>query len=328
MKITALGWFDCNNTGDESYKLAFPMIFKNHTWVFTNKLKQSHIDQSDAIVLGGGDIMSDPFLDQLTSVKKPKYIISASCTENTDTAKLLDFQNIIVRDLTSLEILKNKNIKACYYPDIAFALKGNKLKGKSLLENEFILQKRDHYQITIGIIINCYLVDKFETKKFLEFQNFTYDLSHLIDYTNASFVFIPFGQNFPCDDRVSNMWIANKCKYWKKNIVLTNQLNVQNILDIISACDVVISTRLHSTIFSIANSIPYLDIIHNHKNLALSYTTNKQQYTTPYNPFDLDKNIEFLKKIIINREGIKKELFDLVDNYKKLFEELNNVCLL
>ena len=54
----------------------------------------------------------------------------------------------------------------------------------------------------------------------------------------------------PWDDRVSNGMVASFCKFWKKNVVLYDELEVQDALDIISAADVVISSRLHSTIFS------------------------------------------------------------------------------
>jgi len=329
--VTALGWYGKMNCGDESYKLAFPALFTDYEWRFTDFLTPEKIGESDALVLGGGDIMSNPFLDQFAFIDKPKHVISASCTEKTDVAKLAGFQNIIVRDLRSVEILKNKGIQAKYKPDVAFYLTPDKMRGKRLIRKEFSAQKRELYEKCVVVVMNGYLADaesnSSDVRKFINFHKLAYDLGHICDFTPASFLFIPFGQQLPWDDRAPNMWVAQKCKFWRKNAVVWNELSVQNILDIISAADAIISTRLHSTIFSIVGHTPFIDITHNHKNAALLHTVEKQQYSVPYEGFDADKVQAMLKDMLWTRESKEKELQSLVDKQRALLKGLSDVRL-
>jgi polysaccharide pyruvyl transferase WcaK-like protein len=329
--ITALAWVDNQNVGDESYKLAFPILFPHYKWHFTNKLTAKNIAESDAIVLGGGDIMSDAFLDQLVSVSKPKHIISASCTDKTDISKLLGFQNIIVRDLPSVKILKDKGIPSKYSPDAAFCLQPDKLRGKRLIRKEFAAQKRDLYAKTVAVVMNGYLADaesnSYDVRKFINFHKLAYDLGHVIDYTPASFIFLPFGQQLPWDDRAPNIWVAQKCKFWNKNVVVWEELGVQSVLDIISAADATISTRLHSTIFSIVGRTPFIDITHNHKNAALLETIEKQHASVRYEGLDGEHVQKMLKEIIWPKESKEKELQALVDKQRALLKDLSDVHL-
>src|SRR4051812_19339112 len=108
--VTTLGWYNKSNCGDESYKLAFPKVFPDYEFRFADKLTPEIIGESDAFILGGGDVMSNAFLDQLAFINKPKHIISVSANEGVDITRLTNFDNIIVRDNKSLEILKNKGI--------------------------------------------------------------------------------------------------------------------------------------------------------------------------------------------------------------------------
>lgn len=329
--VTALGWYDKHNIGDESYKLAFPTVFPDYEWHFTDKLTPEVVGQSDALVLGGGDIMSDPFLNQLAFIDKPKHIISTSATARTDVNKLVGYQNIIVRDFNSVEMLKQKGVQAKYKPDVAFALTPDRMRGKRLIRKEYSSQKRDLYEKVIIVIMNGYLADaesnSYDVRKFIDFHKLAYDLGHISDHTPASFMFIPFGQMFPWDDRVPNIWVAQKCKFWQKNLVVWNEPSVQNILDMISAADAVISTRLHSTIFSLVGVTPFIDIIHNHKNSALLNSIEKNNYSLPYEAFDIEKAKKMLKGYLFERSEPEKELQSTVDKLRALLKGLSDVRL-
>lgn len=327
MKIHVLGWYGKSNIGDESYKTAFPLVFPGHEFQFTDKLAQA-----DAVIVGGGDILSDPFLNQTLSCDKPLSVISASATDKTDTNKLKKFKNVYVRDFKSLEILRAKGIDAKYAPDVAFALNANKVRGREIIEAEFKSQKRDLYEKVVVVVLNGNLVDSeasgYDGRKFISFQNLAFQLGHVADFTNASFLFVPFGQDFPWDDRVPNAWVAQRCKWWKKNVVLWNQSSDQNVLNIISAADAVVSTRLHSTIFSITAGTPFVDITHNHKNTALLESTGTQKYSIPYHSFDGDRAKSLLKQLLEQPTEPKKELEEILNKQRKLLRELGHVRLL
>lgn len=328
--VTALGWYGKDNCGDESYKLAFPNVFPDYEWRFTDFLTPEKLSQTDAVVLGGGDVMSDPFLNQLAFVTKPKHIISTSATSSTDPDKLVGFKNIIVRDTSSVEILKKKGIQAKYKPDVAFSLTADKMNGRKLIRKEFVAQKRDLYEKLVVVVMNGYLADaesnSYDVRKFINFHKLAYDMGHVMDFTPASFIFIPFGQRLPWDDRVPNMWVAQKAKFWQKNVTVLNELSVQNILDIIGAANAVISTRLHSTIFSITANTPFIDITHNHKNSALLETIDRKQYSVPYESFDADRVKKMLKHLLWTPDT-EKDLQALADKQKSLLKSSREICL-
>src|SRR5581483_6413019 len=227
---------------------------------------------------------------------------------------------IIVRDLESVRILQSKNISCSYYPDVAFVLEGDLENGRDIIKSEFKKQQRDLYNKVVVVVINGFLSDQqgnaYDVRKFLAFQKLSYDLGHVMDYTPASFVFVPFGQHLPWDDRVTNGLVAQQCKFWKKNLVFWKELSVQDILDILAAADAVISTRLHSTIFSIATLTPFIDIIHNHKNAWLIETLNKKNWSMSYEAFEKENGKAMLKNIFDGRRV--KEIEQLLQGQRQL----------
>jgi len=330
--VTVIGWYSKENCGDESYKLAFPKVFPDYNFVFTADLNNEIIEKSDAFILGGGDILSDHYLDQLLGISKKKHIFSVSVTAETNVHKLDKFENIYVRDKQSVEILKQKGLEVKFVPDISFILEGDRARGRRLVQKAFADDHRDLYEKVVVVVINGFLandeINLYNVNQFVHFHNLTYDLSHLLDGTNASFLFVPFGQDMPYDDRNTNMWIASKCKYWKKNAIILHEPSVQNILDIFSYVDAVISTRLHSTIFSCATATPFVDILHNHKNRWLAETIEKTDWTIPYETFDEDKCKRLLNKFLWSPEPARNELKVLLNKQRTLIKGLADVPLI
>ncbi len=323
-KVNVLGWYNHGNIGDESYKLAFPLVL--HTNLeFIDKLNYP----KDLCILGGGDVLGGYFLEQISCAKK-RIALSVSLSENIKKETLDLFDLICVRDTNSLTIAKEKGKNALLYPDFAFALTSHKQMGLKLLNKLFIDNSIDLYSRKIGIVINSNLLPTSNTpaNKVAIFEKFCYEIAQLADTTNASFVFIPFGKSMPTDDTISNGIIASKCKFWKKNLLIKDNLTVQQTLDAISACDLVISTRLHSTIFSCISEVPFIDIIHNHKNKALIEDLN-YPYSISYWDFS-KKDLENLINIVTTKqEEIKEKLHKITaENKIKLQEVKSNAHLL
>ena len=73
VKIYVIGYFEHSNIGDEQYKLTFEYFFKkylvnlNYTLNFIDCDKISHytFEDTDIIILGGGDVLNNYFLDKL-----------------------------------------------------------------------------------------------------------------------------------------------------------------------------------------------------------------------------------------------------------------------
>jgi len=326
-KITVLGWYGKSNIGDESYKIAFPKVFNNCEFTFTDRITDHH--QADEYVLGGGDILANNLIENILKTNKPCSIISASGNNQVDPEKLKKFKSIILRDDNSVKIIEKKGLNPTYAPDLAFSLTADKQRGAELIKNLFQEEKRDQYQNVIAVILNGYLIDNhqsdFDLRRFLAFQKMSFQLANVMDSTNASFLFIPFGQNMPWDDRITNMWTFQKTKFWKKNLCIYKEPNVQNVLDIIAACDMAISSRLHSTIFSIVAGTPFLDITHNHKNKWLLETLNLKQFSISYKSFDEERASEIIKDVMSRKEEYSNNLREISERQKSLLGGINGL---
>ena len=87
--IYVVGYFGHNNAGDEQYKITFDYIFETYipnicnytvTYVDCDVIKNINILDTDIIILGGGDILNNYFLDEiiLKFEGKPNKIIAVS----------------------------------------------------------------------------------------------------------------------------------------------------------------------------------------------------------------------------------------------------------
>ena len=89
IRILVIGYFNHNNIGDEQYRITFNYIFYNFlddynsyiiVFIDCDELKNFITYNNDIIILGGGDVLNDYFLDPLISKfkNKPNKIIAVS----------------------------------------------------------------------------------------------------------------------------------------------------------------------------------------------------------------------------------------------------------
>lgn len=311
-RVTCLGWADKSNIGDDNYPITFPLVFPNYNLKFTDKIE--NINETDAIFLGGGNVVNSYFVNQLKNINIPKYIFSAGVIASDPINELNQFKEIYVRDVKSLELLKKNNIQCHFLPDFAFLLKGDVGEGNKMLKSFFHNRKADLYKKKVAVVINSYLLPSNNTSAhdFLVFNQFCSHLSRIIDNTNASFIFVPFCTSFP-DDRISNGIVYAKCKFWNKNIMIYNPLSVQDSLNIFSCVDFVISSRLHSSIFSCICSKPFIDITHHDKNRGFLETIDKIDWSVDYWKFDVVKLEFLLQSFMKDSTKYEVELSNFVD---------------
>lgn len=270
MEILVLGFYNKNNIGDESYKQTFTKLFPQHSLTFVDSLQKEAIDKCEAVLLGGGNVIRNGFLKQLIKYKPKRiYAFSAGQEEDLGDQPLPPFKHIYARDKATLATCQAKKIPCTLIPDAALTLEGDPVAGKKWIEQRFKDEKRDLYEKVVVVVVNNYLINgglEDLSRDAFTFIKFSYDFARIIDETCASFIFLPFGTGMPYDDRVANSWVANKCKYWKKNCVIWDQLDVDTTMNVIAAANLSISSRLHSSIFSFASGTPFIDITHHSKN--------------------------------------------------------------
>jgi polysaccharide pyruvyl transferase WcaK-like protein len=256
--------------------------------------------------LGGGDVVHQSYIKQINNLKIPIIAASVTITKQSDLNSLSIFKKIFVRDLRSLDIARQYHNDVSYLPDFTFILTANPINGRQLIKGSF--KEVDNKIITF--CLNSYLSFN-ETislsRDVVLFNRLVEELSRLCENTTADCLFLPFSTKLPWDDRAISSWIANRCKKtYDKNHVFYQNLSVQDVLDIISASNLIVSTRLHSSIFSTIAAVSFIDIVHHDKNLGFIETTGLLDWTTSFWQYDAikvkDLVDEFLKAEVPNKK--------------------------
>ena len=306
MKTLVYGWYEKQNCGDESYKLSFPLLFPEDEFTFTEGITEELIQDHDRIILGGGNILDRFHIDRLKEIavgKKPIYAMSVGCTSE-DVNSYEDFaifSKIWARDNHTFAKVQKAGGNVEYAPDLAFMLKpdvqrGNKIVAHMTNHNNWWSRK-----FKLGVILNCHLVgdgQEILARDAFRFQQFSFDLAHILDDLPCNVYFIPFMTELPWDDRVPNGYVATRCRNFSKNYVVWDQIGIRDTLDIISAMDAVVSTRLHSSIFSCVSGVPFLDILHHDKNAWFLDTIDRKEWGVSYWDFQPSKAKELISNLL------------------------------
>lgn len=303
--IQVLGYYNKLNIGDDSYKICFPRIFSNYDFIFTDNPKKL---ETDIVILGGGDVFYPKLLDQLKNVKaKKKYACSVNLRpEMTEYYSMFDA--IIARNV--VDIKNAKGVKIHCLPDFAFALEGDKERGRALLEKLFTDQKAELYKDVVLVTMNAFLSmrENIKARDYIAFEKIAFELGTLIDNTAASFVFVPFGNGFPHNDRIPNSSVYSTCKWWRKNIIIYDTLSVQETLDLYTVADASIGTRLHAGIFSCIGETPFINIAHHSKTKMFAEFIGKPEWSIDYWHFSCREAMTLLNSFLKNKEKYKGEI--------------------
>jgi len=288
LKCKVWGWYSKHNVGDESYKLSFPRLFPDVHFDFDGTQ-----GEYDLCILGGGDILDEHYVRKALDCScQKRYIVSVSAGSRTPLDLLGGFDGIYVRDRRSEEYLKNHGVDCQFMPDVAMCLQPVVSNGHEILRRKFSEEGLELYERRIGVVLNAHLLHAKEgllARDFITFLKAVQDFAKLADETNASFVFFPMSSGMPYDDRISNGFLASRCKFWKKNWLVQDRLSVQETLDLISACDMIISTRLHSSIFSLISHVPFVDVVHHDKNRSFLETMHLDGHGLSYWSFSFEE---------------------------------------
>ena len=310
-----IGWYNRFNVGDESYKITFPRLFPEYDFVFDEK------SEADICILGGGNILSESYVRLALDAKvRKRFVFSASASKNSPFTLLKHFDDIIVRDVVSQKLLLSHDVPCRLGADAAFCLQPDPVAGKKIISDLFQEEKSDLYSKVVGVVLNGHLAhakDAILARDFITLSKVSQDIASVADLTSASFVFFPMSTGAPYDDRATNSMISTRCKFWKKNLQIYNRLSVQETLDVVSACDAIISTRLHSSIFSVVSNKPFIDLVHHDKNNSFLQTCGLEDFGLSYWSFSLSQLRTSLNRML----GGEFDLTETHQSQVKLLEE-------
>lgn len=355
IRIFIIGYFGHSNIGDQQYLLTFNYIFKtflinnnNYTihYLDCDHVKITQFQHSDIIILGGGDILNDYFLDQIISkfINKPNKILAVSVglpyTDillNTNKLNIIDY--IFIRSQQDINLFKQyfHPHRIFFIPDISFFLIHYKLSSHkqltynnnnnnlSLIQKHLENIKNNFGKKIIAITLSRHIFhSNYTTNYFNILQSFVKFIKYLLTF-NYYIVLLPFNTNENGNNEndilIHNdiMNILNDSPNITCNIMnLTTHLEPLEILDLYQYFYITIPMRFHATLFSIYTNVPVLPVFTTRKIKNLLLDINWTHYhKLECNEKDIPTTLDELSLIQIFR--------NIIDNHTQLSNNLTSV---
>ena len=346
-RIFVIGYFGHSNTGDQQYPLTFDYVFKtfliNHeeysiNYLDCDRIKITEFKDTDIIILGGGDILNNYFLDQIIAkfINKSNKIIAVSVglpyidiLLNTNKLNIIDY--MFVRSQQDIELFKKyfHPHRIFFLPDISFFLLNLLDKNSTLIQssnhkliqnqdvtltykNDLLIQKhlqgvkRDGKKI-VAITLSRHIYDPSSPESYYSILNsFVKFIKYLLTF-GYYIVLLPFNTNEQNrnenDILIHNdiMKILNDNPHMSKNIMnLTTHLEPLETLELYQYFYITIPMRFHAVLFSIYAKVPMLPIFTTRKikNLLLDVSWT-HGYELECNDKDIPVKMDEL--VLINR---------------------------
>jgi polysaccharide pyruvyl transferase WcaK-like protein len=328
--ICVIGYYDHNNLGDEQYKLTFGYIIKKYLSDYTcnfidcdNLLNTNFID-TDIILVGGGDILNDYFIDKIIQKfqAKPNKIIAVSVgipyTSILNANKLSILDYIFIRTKQDIDILSShfNPERIMYLPDISYFLNSMTTPKPSIIENLRLIQERTEIIIPnkgCKIITLCLSQHIYNVDYISNYNDILSNLSKfVIDLITKNYhiVFLPFNTNaisIDENDIIINTNLLNLIKmnhtnvdYSKYITFIDKTISAFDTNAILSISYIVIPMRFHACLLSIYNNIPILPIFTTRKVKNLLLDINwLDSYQLEINDHDIPISLD--SKILIDK---------------------------
>ena len=352
LNLKIIGYYEHENLGDNQYKRSFAYLFQtylktDYTLEFydCDKIKNINFKESDIIILGGGDILNNYFLDtiiqkfQNTNNKIIAVSVGIPYTQiliETNKLNIIDY--IFLRTTIDIELLQKyfSKEKVFYLPDLSHILSPtynipSKYHNPSLYKesidkymshkpiNKYLKYWITHLKkVRLNKKIVCFALSRhifnrnYITEYNLIIKNLTTFISFLIKQ-NYHILFINFNNNATNsneNDSIIASDIINNLELKNDITFINNSLNYNDIISLFSLVDLCIPMRFHAVLFSIYCNIPFIPIYTTRKihNLLLELNWDIY-YKLETNHIDIPTSLD--SEVLINQYNI---LCDIQNN--------------
>ncbi len=345
--ILVLGFYDRQNIGDDSYKIAMPRIFSKHHLHFksADDLTDDDVYDSDGrekfdmIIVGGGDVINRYFMKRIKRVLRKFggriYAFSVGIPFPSEGEKYLGlFDHIYARSRVDYDVAVNivGSANVTYLPDVSivFSRTGMSLHGTRRLHFQapgpprtkkigICLAQPMFYKNPRGELILDKLVrsiNRINSIQHIELHLFSFNYS--TKESESDLVVNKKLFELLCNNHVP---VINHTEY--------ASTTVQGVLKLIDSMDLVVASRYHSVMFSVIQKRVFVPLYVSHKIDSLledlSYPKDlrlKMDVCPSYKPIDIDED-NILRSITraLNFDGRALKWLD-VPNYKPILYEM------
>ncbi len=347
--VYIIGYYDHGNFGDEQYKLTINSLisdinikfnlFNQVSFLDCDSIKNKTFQKNDIIILGGGDILNEYFLDTVINkfYKKENKIIAlsvglpyTSTLIYTNKLNIIDY--IFIRAKKDLNLFKKyfDESRVFYIPDLSIKLKSICQFKKSDCHNQINFEKLK------GKKIICFCLSRHIYRNNSEnYKKIVTNISKFINYLagfNYYIVLLPFNRNSKSNtenDMLINNDICELINEKSCTLNITEDLDVEQTFSLFNLFDIVIPMRFHACLFSIYNNIPFFPIFTTRKikNLLLETEWNHgYELNTESKGVPLDLDLDILQNrfyaLSNNLEYAKKKINNINYNMERQFNEI------
>lgn len=356
INFNIIGYYDHKNIGDEQYKISFESLFLklfydlkisyNLNFYDCDKINMVDFEEDDIIILGGGDVLNEYFLDKIISKFKgtTNKIIAMSVglpfkSVLTDTNKLKIIDYIFLRTKQDIHLFEKyfHQQRILYLPDISFELILNLPKpierenyqieeindgnNESNFNNVYkkLKEIKALKKKVVCLSLNRHICKAKNYEIIL--NNFTQFIKFLTNF-EYYVIFIPFNTNIN-NQNENDILIHNEIveKYKKSNkcsdrhlthlINVDFELTIDQTLLLFNLIDVCVPMRFHACLFSIYKNIPFFPVFTTRKIRNLLVDIDWMH------GYELDTDSNYLPR--------KLDLNILIDRFSLMLCSINNL---
>lgn len=358
INLKVIGYYNHYNAGDEQYKISFLNVLNTYlrsefTCEFfdCDNIYNKCFNESDIIILGGGDVLNNYFLDKIHKhFHNTNNLILAFSVglPYIDTLIKTDKLNIIsyifLRTTADLNLFKQYFFedRIFYLPDISLILKQNNLKDITLntndIKNNYIEKIKIHKNANKKIVIvslSRHIYNKDYTTNYTNIITKFSQFCKILSSLNYHIVFLPFNTN-PININENDIIIHNDIlkllndtdDNTNNDITFINEeLNSSEILSIFELADLSIPMRFHACLFAFYTNTPIIPIYTTRKikNLLNEFEW-EYQYELIKNekdiPLDLDlDHLLYIYKNLIKNSNLQQNLNKINELLQQKFNE-------
>jgi len=263
MRVLVYGWYYKGNLGDDLFIDAFKHIFPNFEFTFTDYIKFSHLENIDAVFIGGGSFLGEackisPDAIELLKSKTIFYLGVGSETNIHEThQQLISLSKLVaIRSSAHIEHISKLNSNIMVIPDLVYALPTQPATEKNTN--------------SILFIPNMSVVPRWNDPhwKHAAWNSFKIELVQALDVLSKEkyqIKFLPFCTNNKMHDSYVAGEIINCMNESKINMILDQPKSLSEAIDIISKNTLTVTQRFHGSVLSEMANTTSLTIHHHDK---------------------------------------------------------------
>jgi hypothetical protein len=304
IRLHVVGYYGHYNCGDEQYKQAFQILIDEYfpktlevdlSFIDCDKIHTAEFKDEDIIMIGGGDVFNDYFLDKIiaTFATKKNKIIGVSVglpftSTLTDTNKLNVIDYIFIRTQQDVPLFHKyfHPHRVMYLPDLSYLHNYiENVPGHCREVPKSIIDAKENGQKVVCLSLSRHMHNKDHPEYY---ENVITNLGHFIKFlVNFKYhvVMLPMNtnENNPTEnDNIINRdvlnWIMRNGGRGDRTFItiIEETLDVQDIFAIMKHVDICVPMRFHACLFAIYNHVPILPVYTTRKikNLLLDISWN------------------------------------------------------